>query len=154
MVTVLLVSFTNSTHTHAGAFSSRTAQDDNMSRRELVDSPQDPVVRRAYVFSPTAEMRERFRLAQAEDDFEYYDEPVVIFTEELQYDRDVDGWRPVIRRRCVDAFCAYLLNEVPRLQKKARRSSGGRSAPCNVTANEVSNFAKQPRPCRSCIRIR
>lgn len=88
-----------------------------MSQRNLVDTPQNPVVRVAYVFSPTAEMEERFSLAQADDEFEFYEEPVVIVTERLQWDSEVEGWRPVIRRRCIDAFRAYLVDDVPHLQR-------------------------------------
>jgi len=53
--------------------------------------------------------RRRFREAGKEDLFRYLqEETIVIMTEPLQYDTEVEGWRPLIKERCKTAFRAKV----------------------------------------------
>ena len=75
----------------------------------MKDHPQNPVVQRAYVFLPNADMKAAFSAIGQEDLFEeIVEEPFVAITEKLQYGSEVEGWWKTIQTECEKVFVKHL----------------------------------------------
>lgn len=80
-----------------------------MAERKLEHQPQNPVMRCVNVFVHTEATKQAFLEAGQMDLFEYLDDnPVIVGTEPLQHDTEVEGWGLRIREICIEAFVKEL----------------------------------------------
>ena len=90
------------------------------SAKKMIKAPRfleetgDLYCRRIYVVRPNDVLLDEIRSRSSSSgvDLEYIQMPRVVMTEEVPFERDLEGWRPAILRKCKQAFVVEMWEDL------------------------------------------
>ena len=92
----------------------------------FLEGTQDLICRRTYVVTANEEFKAVMKELNI-DELENMSFPVVAMTEEVPFERDLEGWRSAIRSNSKESFLREFVSEYPmelREKLSAKRSEG------------------------------
>jgi hypothetical protein len=85
-----------------------------------VSDAQNPLMRRAYLIRPRAELEAAIHNLGLSEDTEYLMQTVVTMTEALPYEGKLEGFRSLILAKCKEAFLRDLFEYAPLSDNRTR----------------------------------
>ncbi len=80
-----------------------------------IDENQDVYARRVYVVRPKKELLDLILSIDptCKDEIDLYNRPTVVMTEDVPFEREIEGWRGAIESKCKEAFLRDNIYDFP-----------------------------------------